>query len=198
MMLNDPLGWFPSPLFNNLFLLILIAVYTIDYIIPRFTNPNYRRQSLKSDSGSYFVITLAIFLEIALSIYMRMHNIGTLTGLFQWFGLFVMAAGSAFRQWALIHLGRFFSRTVQIESGHKVITSGPYRWIRHPAYTGMIMIYTGLSMALGTWLGAILAFIIVTASLLYRIRVEEATLLEALGVEYRQYIAQTWQLFPGW
>ena len=197
-MLNDPLGWFPSPLFNNLFLLILIGVYSIDYILPRFTNPNYQRQSLKKDSGSYFLIMLAVFLDITLSIYVRMQNIGTLTGAFQWLGLFVMATGSAFRQWALIHLGRFFSRTVQIESGHKVITSGPYRWIRHPAYTGMIMIHTGLSMALGTWLGALLAFIIVTASLLYRIHVEEATLLQALGVEYRQYIAQTWQLFPGW
>jgi protein-S-isoprenylcysteine O-methyltransferase Ste14 len=197
-MVNDPLGWFPGPVFNNLFLLIFIGVYAVDYIVPRFTNPDYQRKSLQSDRGSYLAITLAIFLEISLSIYFRLKDIGTLTGWFQWFGLLSMVAGATFRQWALIHLGRFFSRTVQIESEHKVITTGPYQWIRHPAYTGMIIVYTGLSMAIGTWLGALTAFIIVMASLLYRIRVEEVTLVQALGVEYRDYMEHTWQLFPGW
>ena len=197
-MVRDPLGWFPNSLFNNLFLLTLIGVYAIDYIIPRFTNPNYQRKSLASDNGSYFVIVIAIFLEISLSIYFRRQNIGTLTGLFQWLGLLLMIAGATFRQWALIHLGRFFSRTVQIESEHKVITTGPYRWIRHPAYTGMIAVYIGLSMAIGTWLGALAAFIAVTGSLLYRIRVEEQALLTALGNEYREYMQHTWLLFPGW
>ena len=197
-MINDPLGWFPSPFFNNLFLLIFIGVYAVDYIVPRFTNPNHQRKSLQSDRGSYLAITISVFLEISLSIYLRMKNIGTLTGWFQWLGLLLMVAGATFRQWALIHLGRFFSRTVQIESEHKVITTGPYQWIRHPAYTGMIAVYMGLSMAIGTWVGTVIAFIIITASLLYRIRVEEVTLVLALGDEYREYMKRTWQLFPGW
>ena len=197
-MVNDPLGWFPSPLFNNLFLLIFIGVYAIDYIVPRFTNPNYQRQSLQSDRGSYLAITIAVLVAIALSVYFRIKNIGTLTGWFQWLGLLFMTAGAIFRQWALIHLGRFFSRTVQIETEHAVITTGPYRWIRHPAYTGMIAVYMGLSMAVGTWLGTLTAFVIVTASLLYRIRIEEATLAQALGDDYCTYMKRTWQLFPGW
>ena len=197
-MFNDPYGWFPNPLFTNLFPLLFLGTLAVDYIVPRYTNPNYQRQSLKSDNGSYFVIALVVFLAISLSIQLRMKNIGTLTGSFQWLGLAVMVAGSAFRQWALIHLGRFFSRTVQIEAGHKVITSGPYQWIRHPAYTGMIAVYIGASMTLGTWLGALAAFIIVTASLLYRIHVEEAMLVGALGDEYREYMKRTWRLFPGW
>lgn len=197
-MLNDPFGWFPGPLFNGLFLLVFIGVYAVDYIVPRYTNPSYQRKSLKSDQGSYLLITFVIFLEIFLSIYFRMKDVGTLTGFFQWLGLAVMVAGSAFRQWALIHLRRFFSRTIQIESEHQVITSGPYQWIRYPAYSGMIAVYTGLSMAIGTWLGALIAFLTVTASLLYRIRIEENTLLRALGEEYSKYKAQTWQLFPGW
>ena len=127
-----------------------------------------------------------------------MHNIGTLTGSFQWLGLFLMVAGAAFRQWALVHLGRFFSRTVHIESEHKVITTGPYRWIRHPAYTGMIVVYIGMVMALGTWLGTLLTFAIVTGSLLYRIHVEEQSLLTALDDEYLEYMKLTWLLFPGW
>jgi protein-S-isoprenylcysteine O-methyltransferase Ste14 len=62
----------------------------------------------------------------------------------------------------------------------------------------MIAIYTGMLMALGTWLGALITFALVTGSLLYRIRVEEQALLTALGTEYREYIKNTWKLFPGW
>jgi len=196
-MLRDPFGWFPSPLFNILFLLVFPGVYAVDYIIPRLINPGYQRQSLRSDNGSFIVITLAIFLAISISIYFRMNNIGILAGPFQWLGLFVMISGSAFREWALIHLGRYFSRTVQIESGHRVVSSGPYRQIRHPAYTGMIAIYVGLSMALGTWFGTLFSFLIVTAGLLYRIGVEEKALLDALDEEYRTYMKHTWRLFPG-
>jgi len=112
--------------------------------------------------------------------------------------LLIIIAGLAIREWALIKLGRFFSRTVQIQTEHKVITEGPYRWIRHPAYTGMILIYAGIIMSIGTWLGALLTFSIVTISLLYRIRVEDRTLLDAFGDEYRDYMKQTWLLFPGW
>ncbi len=62
----------------------------------------------------------------------------------------------------------------------------------------MIAVHIGISMALGAWLGTLIAFAIVTASLSYRIRVEENILLQALGDEYRAYKSQTWRLFPGW
>jgi protein-S-isoprenylcysteine O-methyltransferase Ste14 len=198
MIFNDPYGWFPNPLFTNLFPVLFFGVYVVEYFVQRYTNPHTHTPAAKSDRGSFHVITVALILAISLSVYFRFKNIGTLTGLFQWLGLIFMIAGSAFRQWALIHLGQFFSRSVQIEAGHRVITTGPYRWIRHPAYTGMIVIYMGMIMALGTWLGAFITFALVTGSLLYRIRVEEQALLTALGAEYREYIKNTWKLLPGW
>jgi protein-S-isoprenylcysteine O-methyltransferase Ste14 len=196
MIFKDPYGWFPNQLFTNLFSLLFLGVYAIEYIVQRYTNPHAHEPAAKSDRGSFHVITIALILAISLSVYFRLKNIGTLTGLFQWLGLVLMIAGSAFRQWALIHLGRFFSRSVQVEAEHRVIITGPYRWIRHPAYTGMILIYTGMIMALGTWLGTFVTFMLVTGSLLYRIRVEEQTLLTALGNEYREYMQNTWVLFP--
>jgi protein-S-isoprenylcysteine O-methyltransferase Ste14 len=195
---NDPYGWFPNLLFTNLFPILFLGVYVIDYIVPRLSTHSTQAKSFKSDRGSYLVITITVLLAILLSIYFRMKNIGTLTGLFQWLGLLLMITGTAFRQWALINLGRFFSRILQIEKGHQLITTGPYRWIRHPAYTGMIVVYVGMVMALGTWLGALLTFAIVTGGLLYRIHVEEQALLSAFGAEYRDSMKQTWLLFPGW
>src|SRR4030095_10653031 len=193
VMFKDPFGWFPDPFFTNLFPLIFVGVYAIDYIVPRFTNPKYQRQSLKNDRGSFLMIIVAITLAIFISIDLRMKNFGILTGVFQWLGLLVMLAGATFRQWALIHLGRFFSRTVQIEAAHQIIKTGPYQWICHPAYTGMILVYIGISMALGTWLGTLITCLLVTGSLLYRIWVEEAALTLTLGHEYRQYVEQTWR-----
>jgi protein-S-isoprenylcysteine O-methyltransferase Ste14 len=109
-----------------------------------------------------------------------------------------MLVGSLLRNWALLSLGKFFSRVVEIESEHRIITSGPYRWLRHPAYTGMLLINVGVLMAIGTWLGSLIALILILAATLYRIRVEENLLIETFKDEYRRYMAHTWLLFPGW
>jgi protein-S-isoprenylcysteine O-methyltransferase Ste14 len=198
VMFNDPLGWFPSPFFTNIFPILVFAVFFIDHLIPRLTIVKGKEPAEKSDRGSYAVISIATLIAVLAGVAMRLLNIGTSSGLFQWVGVLIIIAGLAIREWALIKLGRFFSRTVQIETEHKVITVGPYRWIRHPAYTGMILIYAGIIMSIGTWLGALLTFSIVTISLLCRIRVEERTMLNTFGDEYRDYMKQTWLLFPGW
>ena len=197
-MFKDTQGWFPSPFFTNLFPMLVFATFFIDYIVPRLTAGKGAKPFEKSDRGSYLVISMAVFLALAIGISIRQRNIGTSSGLFQWAGLIVMLVGLFLREWALVKLGRFFSRSVQIEPGHRIIKEGPYRWIRHPAYTGMLLIDTGVVMAIGTWLGALLAFIITTAGILYRITVEEKALLQTFGMEYQEYMAQTWKLLPGW
>src|SRR4026208_522946 len=102
-MFKDPYGWFPNQLFTNLFSLLFLGVYAIEYVVQRFINPHPRTPVAKSDRGSFHIITVALILAISLSVYLRIQNIGTLPGLFQWLGLGVMIAGSAIRQWALLH-----------------------------------------------------------------------------------------------
>lgn len=197
-MFRDPFGWFPNSFFTNAFPLLIFAAFFIDYLVPRLTSGKGARPFEKSDRGSYLVISVAAFAALAIGILIRVLNIGTASGLFQWMGLIVIIAGLFVREWALIKLGKFFSRTIQIEPGHKIIREGPYRWIRHPAYTGMLLIDTGVIMAIGTWLGTLVTFAIIAGSLLYRISVEEKTLLHTFGMEYQEYMTQTWKLFPGW
>lgn len=197
-MFKDPLGWFPNSLFTNAFPILVLAAFFIDYLVPRLTTRKAAKPFEKSDRGSYILITIAVFIGLATGILIRRSNIGTASGAFQWIGLFFILAGLFLREWALVKLGRFFSRTVQIEPGHQVIKEGPYRWIRHPAYTGMLLIDSGVIMAIGTWVGALLAFLIIAGGLLYRISIEEKTLLHIFGTEYQEYMAQTWKLFPGW
>jgi protein-S-isoprenylcysteine O-methyltransferase Ste14 len=78
------------------------------------------------------------------------------------------------------------------------VTGGPYRWFGHPVYTGMVLNYVGIALALGTWLGGIVALGTLLAAAVYRIREEEHLLIEASGNEYRDYMRRTWKLFPGW
>jgi len=86
----------------------------------------------------------------------------------------------------------------RIEAGYRLIQDGLYRWLRHPAYTGLLLIYLGLIMALGTWLGTLAALVLILVSILYRINVEEEMILDSFGDEYRRYRSKTWRLIPGW
>lgn len=108
-----------------------------------------------------------------------------------------MGAGMAVRWQAIRTLGRFFTVDVAIHAAHQVVDRGPYAWVRHPSYTGLLLEFLGLSFAFGTWAG--LAALMATASVAValRIRVEEAALLHALGEPYRDYCRRTKRVVPG-
>jgi protein-S-isoprenylcysteine O-methyltransferase Ste14 len=197
-MFKDLFGWFPNKFFTDTFTILFFLVYIVDYIVPRVIGAGKARPNANSDRGSYILLSVAVVIAFWVSIYLRLKDIGTFSGFFQWLGLLLVVSGSAFREWALIKLGRYFSRTVQVDAGQRVIQEGPYKWIRHPAYTGMIVSDVGFVIAIGSWLGALLTFIVLTLSVLYRINVEEKALLSGFGEEYRFYMGHTWLLFPGW
>jgi protein-S-isoprenylcysteine O-methyltransferase Ste14 len=111
-------------------------------------------------------------------------------------GLVLMAAGIAIRWWAIIVLGRFFTPDVRVQSDQTVVDWGPYRWVRHPAYTGLIMFFVGLRLALSNWLSLVLLVVVPAAGLVVRIKAEEQALLASLGQPYRQFCASRPRLFP--
>ncbi|MFJ5676492.1 methyltransferase family protein [Streptomyces sp. NPDC093097] len=111
--------------------------------------------------------------------------------------LFVAWAGVGLRVWAIVALGRFFRGTVHIQHGHRVVDSGPYRWVRHPSYTGILIAGVDLALLMGNVASVLVFTACCLAALGYRIRVEERMLLDALGEEYRSYAARTRRLIPG-
>jgi protein-S-isoprenylcysteine O-methyltransferase Ste14 len=112
-------------------------------------------------------------------------------------GYVVLAAGIVLRAWAILTLGRFFTPTVQIQQGQRVVESGPYRYVRHPSYTGMLVALIGLGIALDDWLSLLILAVLPLTGILVRIRYEESVLTEALGDDYREYAARTPRLVPG-
>jgi protein-S-isoprenylcysteine O-methyltransferase Ste14 len=105
--------------------------------------------------------------------------------------------GIAFREWAVLSLGNFFTVVVSAVPTQTLVTRGPYRWLRHPAYSGSILTLVGFPLALGTWVAALLVLILCFAGFFYRMQIEERVLLEVFGDEYREYIEHTWRIFPG-
>jgi protein-S-isoprenylcysteine O-methyltransferase Ste14 len=112
-------------------------------------------------------------------------------------GLLVMWTGLAVRIWAIVVLGTSFRMTVEVDTGQKVIDSGPYRWVRHPSYTGVLLLMAGLSLVYGDWPALAILLVLPAAVLIHRIFVEEAVLTEVIGRAYMDYAARTKRLVPG-
>jgi protein-S-isoprenylcysteine O-methyltransferase len=111
-------------------------------------------------------------------------------------GIAVFAAGLAIRWYSIVHLGRFFTVNVAIASDHRLIDTGPYRYVRHPSYTGALMAFFGLAMCLANWASLSVLMVPVLAVFLWRMHVEEAALLQAFGARYRDYMNRTKRLIP--
>ena len=111
-------------------------------------------------------------------------------------GLVIFIAGLALRWYAIIYLGRYFTVNVAIASDHRVIDTGPYRYVRHPSYSGALLAFLGLGLCLANWFSLAFAIIPTSCAFLWRIRVEEAALLEGLGGKYRKYMLGTRRLIP--
>jgi protein-S-isoprenylcysteine O-methyltransferase Ste14 len=111
-------------------------------------------------------------------------------------GVAVMLAGMGLRYWAIGVLGAAFRTTIETDGSQKVIRSGPYKLIRHPAYSGWLLMCLGYGIALQNWLSLLAAFLLPLAALLYRIHLEEPVLAAAFGTDYTDYQKQTRRLIP--
>ncbi|GAB3357639.1 hypothetical protein GCM10027430_27150 [Lysobacter tyrosinilyticus] len=103
--------------------------------------------------------------------------------------------GAALCIYSRAFLGRNWSATVQLKLDHTLITQGPYRFVRHPIYTGFLLLFLGNAIMVGDWRG-LLAVAIVLSSFWRKLRLEETWLAEHFGESYRLYQARTKALIP--
>ena len=115
---------------------------------------------------------------------------------FYWVGLALTFAGLAFTVWARLRLGTNWSGSVQAKPAHALVRTGPYRWVRHPIYTGMLAALLSNAIALDQWPG-LLAFGIVLAGFVYKLRLEERWMIETFGDAYVEYRKHSKALIPG-
>ncbi|HEY7989263.1 MAG TPA: isoprenylcysteine carboxylmethyltransferase family protein [Lapillicoccus sp.] len=160
---------------------------------------NSRPEARRGDRGSRVIIGVAavVGIGLAVSASRRLPDLAVADRVVAaWCGLFLLLAGRALRQWAFWTLGRYFTFTVQTSSDQTVITSGPYRFVRHPAYSALLLAATAGGLYVGNWLSLVALVAAVTAGLVYRITVEERALSTDVGAAYREYAATHKRLVP--
>jgi protein-S-isoprenylcysteine O-methyltransferase Ste14 len=111
-------------------------------------------------------------------------------------GVLLIVLGSLLRRYCWRTLGEYFTGDVKARPDQPVITSGPYRWVRHPSYTAGMMMFIGIGLALGSWLSFALLTIATIATYGYRVAVEERVLLETIGEPYGSYMKQRKRFIP--
>jgi protein-S-isoprenylcysteine O-methyltransferase len=111
-------------------------------------------------------------------------------------GLVCMVAGQVLRSWSIALLGRLFTVNVAVREGHRLIESGPYRILRHPSYTAILLVHLGIGLCMGNALSVVALVVPITMVLINRIRVEEDVLVSGLE-SYREYVRRTYRLIPG-
>jgi protein-S-isoprenylcysteine O-methyltransferase Ste14 len=148
-----------------------------------------------SRAAVLFGVWAAVWLAYALAFSVRSAAITSFRVPLFWLGIACMVAGIALRLYAVRVLGQFFTTSVATRAGQHVVERGPYRWVRHPSYSGSLLTIFGLCLALTSWV-AFAGMIPARLGFGYRIVVEERALQDALGDPYRAYMRRTKRLIP--
>lgn len=111
-------------------------------------------------------------------------------------GLVIILFGLVIRIWTRLIIGRMYSGYLRVKVGQVLVTDGPYRRVRHPGYTGFVIMALGLCIGYSSLLGLIAIPVLLLPGLAYRMGVEEKLLLAQFGSEYRAYIQKTRRLIP--
>ena len=189
---------------NKVYDTIFIVSYAAWILFEMVTGSSRKaRSSAKAkgkDRGSFFFLIGMIWLGISLDFMLCFRLQGAAipwmrTEIF-FAGIGLMWVGVAFRYYCMRVLGRFFTFDVAVHGGQTVVEEGPYRYIRHPSYAGALITVIGFGLTLGNWVGLVALVTCVAIGYMYRIRVEEKALMQALGEPYREYMGRTRRLVP--
>jgi protein-S-isoprenylcysteine O-methyltransferase Ste14 len=176
--------------------IVSIAAFSAGELVQVFRR---RRGATRVDVRAEALLRLTLFGGIVMFPLGRAVAPGALFGggvfLFA-LGLVAGWAGALLRWWSFLTLGRYFTVVVQTSADQPVIDRGPYRILRHPSYTGLILIFAGVGVMVGNWLSAAGAVILVLIALIHRLRIEERALVAALGDPYRDFAASRARLIP--
>ncbi len=150
------------------------------------------------DRGSRTLLIAALSIAVVFGVFTIPHVLPqfTMHSKAVAIGVALVWAGIAFRLWAIQTLGGFFNTRVVVRQEHRLITTGPYRYLRNPAYTGIVMTFLGFGIAIGNWIGLITLLVFGCLPFIWRITVEDRALAARFGHGYAEYRRKTWSLIP--
>jgi protein-S-isoprenylcysteine O-methyltransferase Ste14 len=165
-------------------------------ILPRLRHRRDGTKLEKKDRSSGLAVNIGLIAAIYIAFGFSLARIAVLPDWIFYPGIALMFGGIVLRQWSIALLGGFFSVLVSVQEGQTIIRKGPYRFIRHPSYTGTLLTITGIGLAVQSW-GALLTLLVMFGIVYrYRIGVEEKALVGKFGNEYVAYMKETKMLIP--
>lgn len=181
-------------------------IYFASEVLLTITRRSRSKTGTKQDKSTLGMIWVVIAVSIAAGIFVAQSR-SLRAG---WIGLFdfpegdwipavavgLFALGLAVRWWAIVTLGRFFTVDVTIEKDHELVERGPFRWARHPSYTGVLLAFLGWAMTLWNWVAMAVVLVPIFVAFWRRMKVEEDALRGALGERYAEYMKRTKRLIP--
>ena len=176
---------------------ILVIICVIIFLTQPPIEVNLRNSR---DKNSMWVILVAVAL-IQMEIILEWAYIRDNFLLFRWdaatlLGLGMLLGGTIFRVWAIRTLGKSFTATIQTQQGQQIITTGAYRYVRHPSYLGAYLAIVGSAVFMHTYFSIVFAAVVMFFAYLYRIVYEEQALAEDFGEAYINYQQKTKRMIP--
>jgi protein-S-isoprenylcysteine O-methyltransferase Ste14 len=191
----------PSPLSANLLFAALLVFLALDVVAVRAATGAWLRTRSKQDNFTYWIIQASQGVGLGLALgaprWLPGLDIGGPNAATVAPALVLMAAGTVVRVSSVLTLGRYFNREVEVRADHRVVSTGLYGWVRHPSYTGALLVFLGFSLGQANWLSLVAGIAFPAAGYIWRMKSEEAVLIGALGDDYRSYAATRKRLVPG-
>jgi protein-S-isoprenylcysteine O-methyltransferase len=174
-------------------------LWIVWFVSERLLTRRSRAGATSRDRGSFFVLISVQIASIWLGIsaaYRFPDCLFPTLPVVRVCGFCIYVLGFFLRFYSVIYLGRFFTTNVAIAADHRLIDSGPYRLIRHPSYTGLFLLYLGICLCIGNWATTLIIMVPIFCAFMWRMKVEETALCEALGEPYVNYMKRTKRLIP--
>lgn len=176
-------------------------VYLFSEVLLTATRRSRSRTGTKQDRSTLGVIWMVIMVSITAGVFAaRSTSLRAFAmpygEMFSCVGVVLFVAGLLLRWWAIITLGRFFTVDVTIEKDHELVERGPFRVVRHPSYTGVLLAFVGFALTLRNWAALVIILVPIFAAFIRRMNVEEEALSQALGSRYADYMKRTKRLVP--
>jgi protein-S-isoprenylcysteine O-methyltransferase Ste14 len=192
----NPLGWFLLLTGLAYFFGVLI-VYGVRR--QRFWEAGVAGETQHAESGDRSFWLLALGMAACFYLppleYLLFPALIPRTSLLEAGGLTLVILGTVLFIWARRTLGKNYSGHVSVKTEQTLVQTGPYRWIRHPAYSGYLLMALGITIGYSSLAGLVVFFFVLLPGMFYRIQIEEK-LLEAFGDEYKSYQQRTGRFFP--
>ena len=186
----------------NVYALLFWIVYIVWFVLEMIGAfaQRVKAGAEKQDRGSMVVLLVGLYGGLLLNF--------ALPGLFPgatitwnrpvlfFIGLTLMVLGIILRQYAIRVLGRYFTREVATRADQPVVQTGPYKFIRHPAYSGTLLTVLGIGLAMTNWASLVAILVCSFIGYFYRVMVEERALRRSLGQPYEEYMRRTKRFVP--